>query len=167
MTEARVPVKTRVVNRKFVRHFVEMVAAMGIGMLVLEPLWMLATHAFGWAATFDRTVPMALAMATQMSIGMAAWMRFRGHGWAPTLEMCAAMFAPFLVLFVPLWAGLVGRGTVMLLGHLLMLPVMWAVMLRRREEYAAAHHRPARAAAGGLRVIRRAGRAGTSRSAAP
>jgi hypothetical protein len=131
----------RRVDRAFVCHFVEMVAAMGVGMLVLGPLWMLATEALGWSATFDHTVPMALAMATEMSIGMAVWMRFRRHGWTPTLEMCAAMFVPFLLLFVPLWAGLVGRGTVMLLGHLLMLPAMWAVMWRRREEYGAAHHR--------------------------
>ena len=129
------------VNRTFVRHFVEMVAAMGMGMLVLGPVWMVVTDALGRSATFDRTVPMALAMATQMSVGMAVWMRFRRHGWAPTLEMCAAMFVPFLVLFLPYWAGLVGRGTVMLLGHLLMLPAMWAVMWRRREEYGATHHR--------------------------
>lgn len=122
-------------TRPFLRHYLEMLAAMAAGMLVLEPVRMLASAALGWSTLFDRTEPLAMAMATEMSIGMAVWMRFRGHGWTPILEMCLAMFAPFLLLFVPLWAGLIGRDGVMLAGHLLMLPAMALVMLRRREEY--------------------------------
>ena len=49
-----------------------------------------------------------LLMAIDMSVGMAAWMRLRGHGWASTLEMCAAMFVPALL--VPLvWSGVWAR----------------------------------------------------------
>src|SRR5262245_49606318 len=77
--------------RPLARHYVEMVLAMTAGMLVLG----MARDLVGLA------VPMAehpgasyLLMATDMSIGMAAWMRFRGHGWAGTLEMCAAMYVP-------------------------------------------------------------------------
>ncbi|MGH3366162.1 MAG: hypothetical protein ACRDOY_03070 [Nocardioidaceae bacterium] len=124
-------------SRPFLRHYLQMLAAMLAGMLVLEPMRMLAVSALGWSAVFDRTEPAALAMATEMSIGMAAWMRFRGHGWAPTLEMCLAMFVPFVVLFVPLWTGLIGDSMVMIAGHLLMLPAMLLVMLRRPEEYGA------------------------------
>ncbi|WP_208607415.1 hypothetical protein [Streptomyces curacoi] len=41
----------------------------------------------------------SLEMAFDMSVGMAVWMRRRRHGWASTLEMCAVMFAPLLLLF--------------------------------------------------------------------
>lgn len=122
-------------RRPFIRHYLEMLAAMMAGMLVLGPLGMIAAGSLGWSQAFERTEPMALAMATEMSVGMVAWMRFRGHGWGPALEMCLAMFVPFLVLFVPYWLGVIGEGAVMVLGHVLMLPAMALVMLRRPEEY--------------------------------
>jgi hypothetical protein len=130
-------------NKSFWRHFVEMVIAMGVGMAVLGPQWMMATDALGWSSLFRRTEPMALAMATEMSIGMAAWMRFRRHGWAPILEMCAAMFVPFLLLFIPYRLGAVGPTTVMIAGHVLMLPAMALAMLHRLDEYAGHRHTPA------------------------
>jgi flagellar biosynthetic protein FliP len=52
------------------------------------------------------------------------------------------MYLPFLVLFPPLWAGLISAGTVMVGGHVLMLPAMAAAMLLRRAEYTG--HCPAR-----------------------
>jgi len=123
-------------TRPFLRHYLEMLAAMLAGMLVLEPVRMLAVSALGGSAVFERTEASALAMATEMSLGMAAWMRFRGHAWAPIVEMCLAMFAPFVILFVPMWSGMIGGDAVMMAGHLLMLPAMLLVMWRRREEYA-------------------------------
>jgi hypothetical protein len=90
---------------------------------------------------------MAVAMATEMSVGMAVWMRYRRHRWAPILEMCAAMYAAFLILFLPYWAGVLGAGGVMVGGHVLMLPAMALVMLRRAEEYAGRHRHTGRAAA--------------------
>jgi hypothetical protein len=122
-------------GRPFLRHYVEMVAAMIAGMLVLGPIRMLAAHGLGVSSTFDRAEAMSLAMATEMSLGMAAWMRYRGHAWAPILEMAVAMFLPFVLLFVPLWAGLIGGGAVMIAGHVLMLPAMALAMLRRTDEY--------------------------------
>lgn len=122
-------------NRHFWRHYLEMVAAMFVAMMVLEPLRMVVVGALGWSGAFDRVEPLALAMATEMSAGMIAWMRFRGHGWAPTLEMCAAMFVPFLVLLVPHWAGALSADAVMVGGHVLMLPAMALVMVRRPQEY--------------------------------
>jgi hypothetical protein len=50
--------------------------------------------------------------------------------------MGAAMYLPFLVLFVPLALGLIGEGALMLWGHVLMLPAMAAAMLLRPHEYA-------------------------------
>ena len=79
----------------------------------------------------------ALIMATNMTVAMSAWMKVRRHGWRPIAEMGAAMYVPFLVLFVPLALGLIGTGGLMLWGHLLMLPAMAAAMLLRPHEYAA------------------------------
>ena len=67
-----------------------------------------------------------LVMATNMAIGMGAWMRFRGHSWRGIAEMSAAMYVPFVVLLVPFWAGAIGEHTLMTWGHVLMLPAMAA-----------------------------------------
>src|SRR5690606_11453403 len=66
-------------------HYVEMILAMVAGMVVLGTLRDLV----GLSPAFD-TQPVAwyLLMATDMSIGMAAWMRFRRHDWPGILEMC-------------------------------------------------------------------------------
>ena len=50
-------------------------------------------------------------MATNMAVGMGAWMRFRGHSWRGIAEMSASMYVPFAVLLVPFWAGAIGAGT--------------------------------------------------------
>lgn len=120
---------------RFIRHFLGMLVAMVAGMIALEPLW----------PAIDRVELHALVMATNMTIGMAAWMAFRRHSWPGIVEMGAAMYVPFVVLFVPYWAGLVSADGLFTLGHVLMLPAMLLVMLYRRAEYTAAHtaHRSA------------------------
>jgi hypothetical protein len=125
--------------RRFVLHYLEMVVAMAVGMVVLHPVWSLGLGALGQADVLNRTEVMALVMATNMTVAMSAWMRYRGHGWASIAEMGAAMYLPFLVLFVPLWAGLISSGSLMLAGHLLMLPAMVVAMLLRRDEYMGHH----------------------------
>jgi hypothetical protein len=81
-------------------------------------------------------------MATNMTIAMSAWMRYRGHRWAATAEMAAAMYLPFIVLFLPLWLALLTPTGLVVAGHVLMLAGMAAVMLLRPAEYAAhtGHH---------------------------
>ncbi len=56
--------------RYFVRHFLEMVAAMVAGMAVLEPLWMLIFPLLGWSGVLERPDLHALIMATEMTITM-------------------------------------------------------------------------------------------------
>ena len=102
---------------------------MVLGMLVLEPLW----------PTIDGVELHALVMATNMTIGMTALMAVRRHAWPGIVEMTAAMYAPFIILFVPYWTGLITADGLFLLGHLLMLPAMLLAMLHRRAEYTAAH----------------------------
>lgn len=122
-------------RRHFARHYLEMVIAMFVGMGVLG----LARAALGWTLSFeDHPGPAFLLMAFDMSVGMAVWMRFRGHDWRSTLEMCAVMFAPALLL--PLvWTEVMGTMAFMMVAHIAMFPLMLAVMLWRREEYAGHH----------------------------
>jgi hypothetical protein len=117
--------------RHFVRHYLEMVAAMLAGMLVLGPL-----EGLVWPELTARADVGVMVMATNMSLGMGAWMRFRGHSWRGIAEMSGSMYLPFVVLLVPFWAGAIGEHTLMTWGHLLMLPAMAVIMLLRPAEYA-------------------------------
>lgn len=130
-------------RRHFLRHYVEMVVAMVVGMLLLEPVWRSVLTVAGRAEVLDRTDVAALVMATDMTIGMSAWMRYRGHRWLDVAWMGAAMYLPFLVLLVPFWAGGLSGEAVMMGGHVLMLIAMLAVMLARRSEYVGHHQRDA------------------------
>ena len=67
---------------------------------------------------------------------MAAWMRYRGHGWAPVWEMTASMFVPSFAAIALLWAGPVeDADALLLIQHIGMFPSMLAVMLLRLDEY--------------------------------
>ena len=122
--------------RQLTLHYVEMVIARAVGMVVLHPVWTFLLDAAGWSAFLDVPEAMAMVMATDMTIGMTAWMRFRGHGWRPCAEMGAAMYLPFLVLFPPMWAGWIDSGGMLLWGHVLMLFAMAGAMALRPSEYA-------------------------------
>lgn len=124
---------------RFARHGAEMVVAMLVGMAALYPVWSLATGGLDGGHALRGVVAETLVMATTMSVGMAAWMRFRRHAWAPVLEMSAAMFAGFVVLYPAYWAGALTGTDVMMVGHVLMVVLMLVAMLRRRVEYAADH----------------------------
>lgn len=120
---------------RFTLHYVEMIVAMFVGMFALAPLW-------SWLVpgVNDRADVSAMVMATNMSIGMAAWMRIRRHSWPRIAEMCAAMYVPFAVMLVPYWLGAVDGHAVMMAGHVLMFPAMLAVMVWRRADYYHHHH---------------------------
>jgi len=128
----------------FIRHYIEMVLAMAVGMVALHPLWTYALQAVGAPHLLDHAEPMALVMATDMALGMAAWMAFRRHSWRAIAEMSAAMYLPFVIFFPATLAGVMTGGALMVAGHVLMPASMLAVMLRRRDHYC---HRPARRAA--------------------
>ncbi|QFZ19813.1 hypothetical protein [Saccharothrix syringae] len=112
---------------RFAGHYVEMVAAMVVGMVVLHPLW-----PSEWSARPDVG---ALVMVTDMTVAMALWMRVRRHSRARTAEMAAVMFLPFAVLLVPYWLGALSGTAVMVVGHVVMFPLMLAAMLWRRADY--------------------------------
>jgi hypothetical protein len=118
-------------TRTFIRHYLEMLLAMFIGMGVLAGGPAMA------GVKIDSVELALLWMAFTMSLPMVAWMRYRGHGWAPSGEMTASMFLPSLAAIVLLWIGLVeDRGALMGIQHVAMLPAMLGAMLLRRDEYA-------------------------------
>jgi hypothetical protein len=140
--------KTRAI--RFARHYLEMVVAMFAGMVALgmplaAGLGVIGVDVEAWRT--DAQELLLLAMAFTMSVPMAAWMRYRGHGWAPVWEMTASMFVPSFAAIGLLWAGTVEDTDALLyIQHIGMLPSMLAVMVLRLDEYAG-HHGHAHAAA--------------------
>lgn len=128
-------------RRAFVRHYLEMIAAMFVGMAVIGGAirGVAAIAGLSYSITDQPTLSL-LEMAFSMSVGMVVWMRHRGHGWPATLEMTGAMFAPALAVLPLLWVGAATGESGMVLEHVLMLPLMYVVMLRRRDEYGGHHH---------------------------
>lgn len=123
---ARPTWRATLTDRGFVVHYLQMLAAMVVGMVVLGPLSMVV----GSGVEVH-----TLLMATWMSIGMAAWMVWRRHALPAVVEMSLAMYLSFVVLFPAYWLGALSAGGLMVAGHVLMLPAMALAMLRRREEY--------------------------------
>jgi hypothetical protein len=122
-------------TRTFIRHYFEMLLAMFIGMGVLA-------GGLAMAGVEIASVELELLwMAFTMSLPMVAWMRYRGHGWAPSGEMTASMFIPSLAAIALLWAGLVeDRHALMGIQHVAMFPAMLVAMLLRRDEYSGHVH---------------------------
>ena len=125
--------------RIFVRHYLEMLVAMVVGMFALGiPLAALLGVVGVGVSAWETDAPelMLLGMAFTMSVPMVAWMRRRGHGWAPAWEMTASMFVPSFAAIALLWVGLVDdSGTLLTIQHVAMLPSMLAAMLLRLDEY--------------------------------
>jgi hypothetical protein len=137
--QAALPETRSTPRRRFWLHFVEMVVAMVVGMFALVPVFDLITDSLGWSDLFARADMAGLVMATSMTIGMAAWMRIRGCGWPAIAEMGAAMYLAFVVLFPLVWLGIISGMTMMIVGHVLMLPAMLGAMLLRKAEYSMPH----------------------------
>lgn len=55
-----------------------------------------------------------------MATPMTAWTARRRHSWPAIAEMGVAMYLAFVVLFPPLWLGLLSGDGLMLAGHVLM-----------------------------------------------
>jgi hypothetical protein len=134
-------------TRHFVRHYVEMVVAMFLGMAVLgvPAGWALGAVGSGWSQLGDDAPSlMLLGMAFTMTVPMVGWMRFRGHGWRANAEMAASMLLPTLAAISLLVTRAVEDTGVLLVGeHIAMLAGMVVAMLLRRDEYTHHHARAA------------------------
>jgi hypothetical protein len=138
----------RVERRHLIRHFIEMVLAMLVGMAVFGMVAAGICAALGHSNYLtDHAGLRSFVMALNMSIGMAAWMRVRGHAWVATAEMVGAMFVPWALLIGPFLAGVISAGPLLIGMHVLMFPAMVVAMLHRREEYAHGHQHAEHASA--------------------
>jgi hypothetical protein len=138
--------------RHFARHYVEMVVAMLLGMVVLGIPAEAGLRALGSSADdlrADAPALLLLGMAVVMTVPMVAWMRHRRHGWTPSMEMAASMFLPTFAVIGLLGSGVVTDiGTLLMVQHVAMFPSMLAAMVLRRDEYTGhVHHRADRAVA--------------------
>lgn len=131
-------------TRAFARHYLEMVVAMFLGMVVLglPAGWALKLVDSGWAELRDDAPAAMLGlMAMTMTLPMSAWMYRMGHGWRPNMEMAASMIVPTLGVIALLAAGLVEDiGALLVIEHVVMLLGMFAVMALRPDEYAGHRH---------------------------
>ncbi len=123
----------------FVQHLIEMTIAMFVGMFALGIPARMLFESLGWTVLTEQMVPRTLLMATYMTIGMVLWMRYRGCSWPAARDMGLAMYVPFVMMYPFHWAGLVSDMTVMVVGHVLMVPAMVVAMLLRRDEYTTCH----------------------------
>jgi len=123
----------------FWRHFLEMSAAMWIGMAVGGVLDKAILSAFGTTITEARLQYPELAvlvMGVNMTVPMVAWMRHRGHSWRSSAEMAAAMFAPAILVIALLRSEVIAFAAVCGLYCAVIMAAMLALMLYRRSEYA-------------------------------
>ena len=144
-------------TREFARHYGEMAIVMLIGMAVLAVPARLATNAL--LPSLDPNDPslMLARMGLIMTLPMVPWMRRRGHGWAPCLEMAAAMIAPAVgVVALCLLRLVEDLAVLMTLEHVVMFAAMFLAMAARPEEYS---HR-CEAAPSPSRLTRRPAEAG-------
>ena len=131
----------RPATRHFVRHYVEMVVVMfvGMGVLALPVQWSLSALGTSYSALGDAA--MLFGMAVTMTAPMVAWMAYRGHSGRANAEMAAAMLLPTFAVIALLWANLAEDvGVLMLAEHVAMLLGMLAAMLLRRAEYTHGAH---------------------------
>jgi hypothetical protein len=132
-------------TRHFIRHYVEMLVAMFLGMVVLGMPALMGLGAAGVTSAelrSDAPALLLLGMGITMTVPMVAWMRYRGHGWAASNEMAASMLVPTAGVIGLLGAGVVDDiGALLAVEHVVMLPSMLGAMLLRREEYSHGDHR--------------------------
>jgi hypothetical protein len=125
---------------RFALHLMEMCMVMCAGAAVLSLLFFGAAGLLGYT-DLPRTAPelVVLVIAVNLSVPMLAWMRYRGMGWQPTLEMAGSTMVVGLVLIPAYWMELIARTSLVEVQVSLACPVMLAVMLVRFRLYSGSH----------------------------
>jgi hypothetical protein len=119
----------------FWRHFLEMLAAMAVGMIATGAVFLSVVGLKTWDQVLVQYPTQALlAMAAGMTIPMVAWMLFRGMGWRNSYEMAAATVLPVIPFLLLVWSGVTKSAQCG--GYcVVMLAAMLGLMLYRRDEY--------------------------------
>jgi hypothetical protein len=132
---------------RFLLHLAEMCMVMCIRGIILSVAFFQGAVALGYT-NLPQTAPelSVLVIAINLSVPMAAWMRYRGMEWRPTLEMTIPTMATGLLLIAAYRLDLIATSSLIEIQTSLACPVMLAVMLLRFPLYSAphaAHHAPA------------------------
>jgi hypothetical protein len=128
-------VRRRVRIPPFWLHFVEMFAAMWIGMAIGMPIYLAIAGLSSYSEGLSLDpAPSVTAMALSMVVPMAGWMLFRGHGWRNSAEMAAAMIVPAIPFVILAGLGVIS-GTACRLYMPLSIVAMIGLMVYRRTEY--------------------------------
>ena len=115
-------------------HYLEMVVAMMVSMVVLSPVSHLLWGLVGVDLDAERWAVVAgLVMASDMTVGMAAWMLVRRHGARHVVDMSAAMLLPAAVVAALELAGVLGHATGGVVSHVGMYVLMAVVVVRHRH----------------------------------
>jgi hypothetical protein len=131
-----VAVRRRVRISPFWRHFLEMFAAMWIGMAAGDPVFLAVT---GLSSTRQAShlypAQSVSAMAVAMTLPMVAWMLLRGHGWRNSAEMAAAMLVPAIPFIILCSLHVLTGGTASCVYMMLSALAMLGLMAYRRDVY--------------------------------
>jgi hypothetical protein len=120
----------------FWRHFLEMLAAMAVGMFATGAIFLSIVGLKTWdQVTIQYPTQALLAMAAGMSIPMVAWMLVRGMGRRNAYEMAAAMVLPVLPFLGLVWFH-IGKGAQCGAYCAMTIVAMLALMGYRRSQYA-------------------------------
>jgi hypothetical protein len=120
----------------FVLHFFEMCMPMCIGWAIGDAIYLAVADPLGSSDPFGDWPELSLAIVTfNMTVPMAAWMRFRGMAWRPIAEMAGGMVVLALLIAVAGGLGIVAMETLPWLAHGLMMPAMLVPMLLRLDLY--------------------------------
>lgn len=110
------------------------------GGIILSVLFFQGAAVLGYA-NLPQTAPelSVIVIAINLTVPMAAWMRYRGMDWQPTLEMAIPTMATGLLLVAAYWLDVIAKGSLIEIQTSLACPVMVAVMLLRFRLYSAPH----------------------------
>jgi hypothetical protein len=125
---------------RFAVHLLEMCMVMCAGAIGLSIVFFGGAQLLGYTALPDQAPALsALVVAVNLSLPMAAWMRFRGMPWRQTLEMSGAPLVVGLALILGYWLDLVDKSSLIEVQTSLACPVMIVIMLMRFRSYSEPH----------------------------
>jgi hypothetical protein len=120
----------------FLWHFVQMCLACCIGGFILCFLFFGSAALIGYPNLIHQFPELStLVIAILVAVPMAAWMRFRGMEWRPTLEMAAAPIVLGVLLIGLAWLGIVPKSNLIEWLTRLVCPVMLIPMVFRLDLY--------------------------------
>jgi hypothetical protein len=91
----------------FWRHFLQMLAAMAVGMIATGAIFISIVGLKTWdEVTTQYPTQALLSMAAGMTIPMVGWMLYRGMGRRNSFEMAVAMVLPVIPFLLLVWFGI-------------------------------------------------------------